>query len=293
MVDGNGKKLRNHVYHAEAAALHGELKLPYSSKVERQAHAKVKPEGGYESQHGKPFRVEGVLSYCAAHTQVAGYEETEEKGRVYKTLATSEVEQLNILNVVTCERAVAQASTEHPRFEEDGHVPFPTFLGSQYHNLRIGGYPVEVELDIELLSQNEHSWNVPFSRHKPFLDRIADRLKHFRGESISKNLKDRYPVDAFIDKDKECVVFSLVKNIETKAPWFRRDSHVFDIPHFGQVHLAVLRIEYSEQQGDIVKPTLFDLKMFDLNMGCIGTGTLSAVMTSNNGGTGPPLSGGG
>lgn len=293
MAEENGKKVRNHIYHAEASALHGELKLPYPAKIERQAHAKVKPEGGYESQHGKPFRVEGVLSYCAAHSQVAGYEESEEKGRVFRSLATSEIEQLNILNVVTCERAVAQTSTEHPRYEEDGYVPIPTFLGSQYYNLRIGGYRVEVELDIELLSQDQHSWSTPFSRHKPFLDLIADRLKYFRGESVPKNLQDRYPADAFMDRGKECVVFSLVKSIETKAPWFNKESHVFDVPHFGQIHLAVLRVEYSEQEGEIAKPTLFDLKMFDINMGCIGSGNLAACMTSNNGGTGPPKPGGG
>src|SRR5205814_756694 len=125
MAQGNARKIRRHYYHAEAAAVHGELKLPHPAKIERQAHAQVKPEGGYESQQGKPFRVEGIVSYSAAHTQVAGHLEDQKKkpGRGYKTLSSSLVENLNILNVVTVDRAVAQISTEHRLYEDEGHVP--------------------------------------------------------------------------------------------------------------------------------------------------------------------------
>ena len=50
MASSNQRTIREHVYHAEASAVHGELKLPYATKIERQAHAKVNPRGGYESQ---------------------------------------------------------------------------------------------------------------------------------------------------------------------------------------------------------------------------------------------------
>ncbi len=153
MAQENGRTIREHKYHAEAKAIEGLLVLPHATKIEPQAHAQVLPTAKsrqtparfYESQNAEPFRIEGIVSYSAAHTQAAGHEETEEKGRTFKTLATSVVENLNILNVITCDRIVAQVSTEHPRFEDEGHVPSVTFLGTQFYNLRIGGFPVRLD----------------------------------------------------------------------------------------------------------------------------------------------------
>src|SRR5215469_10416861 len=110
MPDGNGWK---HRFHAEALALEGHIKLPIRQPIERQAHAKIRETGGYESQQGKSFRVEGILSYTSAHTQVSGHEE-EKHGRPWVTLSTAVVTHLNVLNVVTADRIVAQISTEHP-----------------------------------------------------------------------------------------------------------------------------------------------------------------------------------
>src|SRR5215469_11899327 len=151
MAEENGKVVREHKYHAEALAVEGKLHLPHPAKIEPQAHSQVLPTAKtkesparfYESQQAEPFRIEGIVSYDAAHTQAAGHEDTKEKGRTFKTLSTSVIENLNILNVVTCDRIVAQVSTDHPRYEEEGHVPSVTFLGTQFYNLRIGGFPVE------------------------------------------------------------------------------------------------------------------------------------------------------
>ena len=118
--EGNGWK---HRYHAEALAVEGHIKLPIRQPIERQAHAKLRETGGYESQHAKPFRVEGIVSYSAAHTQASGHEE-EKHGRPFVTLSTSVVENLNVLNVVTCDRVVAQVSVEHPRDELYTHGYF-------------------------------------------------------------------------------------------------------------------------------------------------------------------------
>src|ERR1700751_4970515 len=104
MPEANGSK---HKYHAEALALEGHLKLPIRQPIERQAHAKIRETGGYEAQQGKSFRVEGILSYTAAHTQVSGHEE-DKHGHPFVTLSTSVVEKLNVLNVVTADRVVAQ-----------------------------------------------------------------------------------------------------------------------------------------------------------------------------------------
>ena len=285
------KTIRNHRYHAEASAVHGELKLPYPAKIERQAHAQVKPEGGYESQQGKPFRVEGIVSYGAAHTQAAGHLEDQEKkpDRGFKSLSTSVVENLNILNVVTVDRVVGQISTEHPLYEEEGHVPSATFLGSQFYNLRIGGFPVEVELDLDLLEPKEHSCKIPFTENDAFLKRLADRFKIFRegGSNISADLKKLYGSDPVTTDGTESTVYSLVKSIKTSAPW-QPMGNVFDIPDFGQVHLGVVRIYHSDHEEGIPKTTLIELNMIEANMGCIASGTVACASGKSNGGTVPP-----
>ncbi len=291
MPKENGSTIRDHKYHAEASAVHGELKLPYPAKIERQAHAKVNPEGGYESQQGKPFRVEGIVSYCAAHTQAAGHLEDQKKkpGRGFKTLSTSVVENLNILNVVNADRVVAQISTEHPLYEDDGHVPSVTFLGTQFYKLRIGGFPVEVELDLDLLNPDEHSCKIPFTKNDAFLKRLADRFKIFRdgGSGISADLQNRYGLGPVTEDGTESTVYSLVKSIKTSAPW-QPIGNVFEIPDFGQVHLGVVRIEHSDYAEGIPKTTLFEISMIEVTMGCIASGTVVCASGKTNGGTVPP-----
>lgn len=306
MASSNQRTIREHVYHAEASAVHGELKLPYATKIERQAHAKVNPKGGYESQEGTPFHVEGIVSYFEAHTQVAGHLEDQQKkpGRGYKTLSSSLVENLNLLNVVTADRVIAQISTEHPLYEDEGHVPIVTFLGTQFVNLRIGGYPVEVELDLDLLDPDKHSCKVGFPDNQGFKDRLKQRLEGFekwfqQSGDVEDETDIRIPPDADVvedfrkhygvagDKDgKQYTELSLIKSIKTRAPW-RPFGNVFDIPHFGQLRLGVVRIYHSDPELNIPKTTLIEVSMIEATMGCIASGTVTCVSGKTNGGSVP------
>jgi hypothetical protein len=280
MPEGNGWK---HRYHAEASALEGHLKLPIRQPIERQAHAKIRETGGYESQHGKSFRVEGIISYTAAHTQVSGHEE-EKHGRPRVTLATAVVENLNVLNVVTADRIVAQVSTEHPR---DGYVPTVTFLGTQFENLRIAGHRIEVDLEIDLGSDPPK--DIAYTRHPGFIERVASRLGIVRAHAdLPDEIKNRYAQDRVEFDQGECSEFSLVKKIEGSFPG-KAYGHVLDIPHFGKVYLAVVRIEQSDpdKKNDIHKQTLIDLTMMDIRMGCIANGAAQVAKTKTNGASVP------
>ena len=280
MAEGNGWK---HRYHAEAVAMEGHLKLPFRQPIERQAHAKVRETGGYESQHSRGFRVEGIVSYTAAHTQVSGHEE-EKHGRPWVTLSTSVVENLNVLNVVTADRIVAQVSTEHPR---DGYVPTVTFLGTQFDNLRIAGHPIEVDLEIELGS--DPGKDTAYTRHPAFMERVANRLGIVRAHTdLPDDIKDRYAKDLRPSDQGECTEFSLVKKIEGSFPG-KAYGHVLDIPHFGKVYLAVVRIEHCDpdKKNDIHKQTLIDLTMLDIRMGCLASGTVVCASGKTNGSSTP------
>jgi hypothetical protein len=273
-----------HRYHAEATALEGQLDLPFMQPIERQAFAKIPADGGYLSQHAEPFRVEGIVSYSAAHTQVSGHEE-EKHGKPFVTLTTSVVEDLNILNVVTADRVVAQISTEHPR---EGYIPTVTFLGSQFVNLRIAGHLVDVELDWDILS-GYPGGKSPITQHKGFLDCIGERLGLIRDhKDAPQDFKDRYASNWGKTDAGESTEFSLVKKITGDPYPARCYGHAIDIPHFGKVFLAVVRIEHSERHDDVYRETLVDLTMVEVKMGCIASGSMQVSMGKTNGSTTPP-----
>jgi len=147
----------SHYFHAEAHALTGKLELPFKEEIKKQAFVKLeghladlpdpeKAQRSYFSQHAKNFRLEGIVSYATAHTQVSGHESKKHPGASV-TLATSVVEGLNVLNVVTADRVVAQISTTHL---PDEHAPLVTFLGTHFENLRIFRHKVFPKLNLRL-----------------------------------------------------------------------------------------------------------------------------------------------
>ena len=132
------------------------MKFPVDAEVRPQAFVKLagtleellNGEGkrNYFSQHAKNYRLEGVFSYSAAHTQVSGHKSSKDE-RNSVTLATSVVENLNILNVVTADRVVAQISTTHVPGQ---YVPEVTFLGTHFENLKIARHKVLPILNLKL-----------------------------------------------------------------------------------------------------------------------------------------------
>jgi len=139
--------LRTHTFNAEAKIFEGSLRLPLVQQIQPQAHAQLPAEGGYKSQHSAGYRLEGILSYSAAHSQVAGNPGTK-PGQGWETLSTTVIENLNVLEVVTADRVVGQIITEHPLA---GYVPHIHFLGTRFENLRIAGHPVHLDFDSDIL----------------------------------------------------------------------------------------------------------------------------------------------
>src|ERR1700688_4783956 len=152
--------IKPHYFHAEAHALAGKLSLPFDQEIKKQAFVKLegsladltdeeRAQRNYFSQHAKNFRLEGIVSYAAAHTQVTGHASKKHEGASV-TLATSVVENLNVLNVVTADRVVAQISTTHFPNEQ---TPAVTFLGTHFENLRIARHRAEPYLRLDMASE--------------------------------------------------------------------------------------------------------------------------------------------
>ena len=277
---------RSHKFHAEGTVLSGELIHPLAQQIKPQTNVKLAEHGGYLSEHAEPYRLEGVISFQKAYTQAAGNHDNK-PGHGWSTLITSVVEGLNVLEVVTADRVVGQIATHHPL---EGYVPHVHFLGTRFENLRIAGIPVKVDMhpDPYFLGPKPEN-DGPYTRHPGFLERVKSHFDRIRGsEAVPDGLLERYNHLPSTSESQESIECSLVTKVEAPS-WGRCFGHVIDIPDFGKIHLAVLKITHSDYDKDkhVWKKTLFDLKMIELEMGCIGAGRAAIANPVVNGMTEP------
>lgn len=284
---------RVHYFHADASAAGGYFQLPIDRNLPPQAPMSLSPSGGYGFARSENFRLEGVLSYKSAYTQVAGHL-SNKPDHGWVTLVTSVIEGLNVLDVITADRLSAQISTEHPL---EGNNPKVNFLGTAFENLKVAGCPIDITLDFDICDQGNGSGYPKQSclSDEQFRRRVAaqyqdmtdaDALPDWVADrGIPDWIKERYKWDATkatsngsilcsIVKKAEC---SIVKKAEGQFPG-RPFGNVFEVPGFGRVFLGELLVDCKSYQ----------LTMVRLEMGCSGEGSASFVTAKANGGTIPP-----
>lgn len=268
-------------YHAEASALEGRLNRPVSQIIHPQAQVFLSREGGYRSARVENFRVDEILSFSSAYSQVAGTESLK-KNHGQTTLATTVLENFNVLDVVTADRIVAQIGTD---YQNQSYIPSVTFLGTRFENLRIAGHPVRLELDIDFLGENAH--NARWTENRGLRDRVAGQRQTIESQNgvlpVYLESYNQLPSNEGTLGSLGC---SLVNHTEGSFPG-SCFGHVIDVPHFGRIYLAVLRIRESDldQESRLPRQTEISLTMIRIQMGCIGDGSTSGGNTIVNGGT--------
>jgi hypothetical protein len=286
-----------HTYHAEAHALSGSFQFPVKQEIQPQAFAKFQSDqDGYYSEQAKPYRLEGVISYQSAYTQVSGHRSLK-AGHGFVTLATAVVEKLNVLEVVTADRVVAQISTDHPA---DYRAPTVTFLGTHFDNLRIAGHTVEVDLNLGFcgdrpkgesegspvrpyISQGSFFMNA-VSRHYDDLHASLERSFNAEDREMEgrKELPELFrthyhrdlldPAKIAAQGEQAKVKCSLVKSVKVTGVG-KSFGHLIHVPDFGKISLADLTVNHNS----------FSLTMINLHLGCIGDGTGGVGTTNVNG----------
>jgi hypothetical protein len=285
---------RDHTYHAEAIALEGQLTLPFEQVIEPLVNLKLPERGGYLSQHAHSYRLGGAISLRSAYTQVGG-SPSSKSAKGWSTLATAAIEGLNVLDVLTADRVVAQIATHYP---EVGYIPSVTFLGSRFENLRIAGRPVRIDLKSNIFGDKPRN-EASYTRDEGFrawankqLQQIKTHI-HVTPEILSECSQE--PGEA---EDTGFIESSLLQNLswdsqtptDTTTVDFpgRCVGHVIDVPHFGRIYLAKLRIEHSDpNEKGVPRKTKFALNMIDFKLGCPIAGNVSAAVAITNGGTYP------
>jgi hypothetical protein len=281
---------RVHSYHAEASVLSAELVRPLEAVVRPQAYVNLPDHGGYLSERAEDFRLEGVISFRSAYTQVAG-NRSEKEGHGWVTLATAVVEELNVLDVVTVDRVVAQISVEHPL---KGYVPRVTFLGTRFEGLKIAGVPITPVIDLDFcaaypgintLYLEDSNFRAKVEKHRSTLGSDADVRKPYSGTMPdSKKLHGEW--EAFVKEGKPkpnaSVTTSLVNSVEIREEFegqFPGKSYgnVLVVSDFGKIFFAELEVDCE----------IFRLSMIRLQMGCVASGSGNASRVIVNGSTVP------
>ena len=235
-------------FHAEGHALSGEFRHPGRSLIEAQASVSLPTIGGHARAHVDHYFHSDFVSFRAAHTQVSGRWVDEE---TVLTTATSTIEDLSILQIVTADRIVSQLTSTHQRGKPEGHI---VAAGSEFHNLRVHGHELKVTLRHKLLSD---SGTFELLRNKVASDKDSGKM-------------------AVIDDG--VAICSLVEKIETDLPGVDPKRHVIEVRNFGKIHLAEIFAEHGRRV----------LTMIRLELGSPHVADITVVEASTNGKPVPP-----
>jgi hypothetical protein len=270
-------------YHASANALSGVLTRPVQRVIEVQAGTSLPSTGGVGSSHVENFRVDEVVSFKRGYSQVSGSVKKENNKTIHTTHATTAVEGLNILDVVTADRIVARLSSS---FEEPlPGGPKPTegkvlLIGSKFENLRIAGYPVDVEIDHELFlglgtfSNIRDSWNQKDSK-----------LRQMSGETHKAFGLEERVLPAELEPNAG-MFGSIVKEVHFKDPGFgarhgefkhpgveRLGRHAYYVVDFGKIFLGEILCQHGRKT----------LTMLRIELGSPNGGSFTVAEGSSNG----------
>ncbi len=222
-----------HEFDSDAFVFDAKLKEPIQTSIEKQALVNLPSPGGYVYLPANPYQLDGIVSHGGGYAQVAGH--TNSDGAAI-TLATAVVEDLNILDVLTADRVVAQITTEHAANQL---VPSVSFLGTRFDNLRIAGEEIEIEPYLDILGDKPDN-DASYLSDGGVLSRIAQQYSNIRSMvGLPKWASDRFIWDPALAQRQE-MKCSLVKSV-AGAPG-KSFGHVIELPFFGKIFLAELTV---------------------------------------------------
>lgn len=223
----------SHVYNADAFAFSANFQSPIPQVIEEQAFVELPVTGGYSYLPAAPYQLDGIVSHGGGYAQVAGHANSNGGAT---TLATAVIERLNILDVVTADRVVAQITTEHA---PNNLVPSVSFLGTRFENLRVAGQEIEIEPYLDILGAKPDN-DESYLNDGGVLSRIAQQCSKIKSMvGLPKWASDQFNWDTAVT-DRQQMKSSLVKSV-SGAPG-KSFGHVIDLRFFGRIFLAELTV---------------------------------------------------
>lgn len=270
-------------YHAHGTALGGVIRWPLAHEIEGGQSATSLPiTGGHSLAKAPQYKLrhesKDLISHTGASTEVSGRQDP--KDGVFSTEVTSMIEGLNVNDVVTADSITAHLISKHKGDDTEASI---VATGSGFKNLKISGYPVEVELDTELFV--EHDTLDKFrKKHKQDAEfRKMARKRFLWGdfdESVPDWLKQRYKwltSPEALPESKGILPCSLIKSIKCNCPGVQIFGNVIIVPDFGKIFLGEVLLKENSRR----------LSMMRLEMGSPMGGSVIVTSAENNGTTFP------
>ncbi len=224
-------------YHAFATGLAGRVSRPFEYLIEAQAPSALSPAGGYSSNRVEHFRLKEILSFRAAYTQVAGAFVDEGGRQSWDTVMTSTVEGLNIMGVVTADLIVARLASRHGiRDHQASIIP----IGSRIEGLRVAGFPVEIEWDVDLYSH--------LDTHAKIVSAYKDNENGFRARFDAASLMGQKWNEPAVTDHTRLIATSLASRLTCKSDFVAIHGHVIHLPQFGIVKIGQFLVDGSARQ---------------------------------------------
>jgi len=266
-------------FRADANALGGVLDEPLRKIVPTVAPVSLPAAGGFATVRSGAFNLDDIVSCSSAYTLVTGRENNED-GSI-STLATAVIEGLNILEVVTAERIVAQITVTIPR----GNGPRNISLGgTRFEGLRLAGRDSRPILNSTLqqpdagagTDESPLTWRDIRRAGREQAERLINRFKDDGDENAYQWAVNRHGWMASEPQqgDGGHVLCSLVDGFEAGERSSR--GHIVDIPGFGRIILGEL----------LVSPDSVQLVSIRAQLGCPIKGKITGPSPAISGGRG-------
>jgi hypothetical protein len=264
-------------FKGSAIGLAGRITYPFNDLIEVQAASALPDTGGYGSSRSAKFRFREILSFDLAHTEVIGT--TLSSDNTYSTLCKATVEGLNVLEMVTADRIVANlVSTCTP----DGNESSIKLIGSYFENLRIAGIPVEVDLAIDVFDKYDtyallaEAYRTDESVRKLFHDIALKERYHAAPPKVARwfsapSAEDR----SELPSQNGVTAVSLVRKLTPASSALQSWGHVIYIPGFGTIRLAELGVSAATRT----------LTMLQIDLGSPVGGNVTASAVDDGGTT--------
>jgi hypothetical protein len=269
----SNKQKRFYSFRADANALGGFLDEPFEKIIPVLAPVSLPAVGGFATARSEAFNLEEIVSCSSAFTRVSGREHAD--GSI-SILVTATVERLNILEVLTAERIVAQLSISI----SNGKEPLKfTLAGSCFEGLRIAGRDCCPKLNSRL-----HQPGSGTSSHGLTLtcqdirqtgrDQAAKLINGFKGASPGAHQWAKARHEWMTSKrpaDDGAVLCSLVDGFEGAGPT-DGCGHIVEIPGFGRFILGELVVSRKSIQLVAIRAELGCPVFGQISVNAVGGG---------------------
>ena len=246
------------LYHTEAVGVSGRITLPVDDTMPIQASIASPIGEGFGKVRVENFKHLDYLKIGSIESQVVS--SFSERDQAHGTLASVVIEDLNNLNVVTCDRMITRLTTKHP---QGGSAPGSFILhGTHFDRLRIGGHEIEINLAIGLFSELS-TWeklNTAFETD-PALRKEINALALYPTEG------NKLPLHQGVFS---CTLATFPEKLPRGIT--RRDHGIY-VPHFGAIYAAEYYITATSRR----------LRMLHIDLGCTVEGCNGYGDTGGNG----------